>query len=331
MTDIYAHDSNAAPDADFVVGELGHLVVGNRGRLLDARRTPIVITRVVEEVGAFEVEIRGFEDVGARWELPFEDVGGFQFARTSELAPDRLVTGFARAIERFDRPLDIECDPDVRRATLDRLAMERRRITEIVARFPSDRDVASCVAKREGDPRLFALLDDVLRDRGLAELERQFSRTFVSNPRSGETVKGHAIVLAELGLCPYRGKIVRDPKVFAGAYGKDRRADHLLVRMAFSQELWARSGHSTLMLYRGAATDGPLPAPRPSSFVSVTLSKAVADAHFAGGPKTQVAVLWRQAVPIDRLVMSFLETRAMNEQFKEAEAVLIADPANRAF
>jgi hypothetical protein len=29
--------------------------------------------------------------------------------------------------------------------------------------------------------------------------------------------------------------------------------------------------------------------------------------------------------------MTFLETREMNRRFKEAEAVLIGDPANRAF
>jgi hypothetical protein len=29
--------------------------------------------------------------------------------------------------------------------------------------------------------------------------------------------------------------------------------------------------------------------------------------------------------------MTFLETRAMNERFREAEAVLLADPTNAAF
>jgi hypothetical protein len=41
--------------------------------------------------------------------------------------------------------------------------------------------------------------------------------------------------------------------------------------------------------------------------------------------------MWRQIVSPDRLFMTFLETAAMNRQFKEAEAVLIGDPANRAF
>ncbi len=53
--------------------------------------------------------------------------------------------------------------------------------------------------------------------------------------------------------------------------------------------------------------------------------------HFEGGPTTETALLWRQRVPVARLLMTFLETREMNRQFREAEAVLIADRANRAF
>ena len=42
-------------------------------------------------------------------------------------------------------------------------------------------------------------------------------------------------------------------------------------------------------------------------------------------------MLWRQAVGLDRVLMTFLETAAMNAAFREAEAILVADPANRAF
>jgi len=65
--------------------------------------------------------------------------------------------------------------------------------------------------------------------------------------------------------------------------------------------------------------------------VSATFSREVAEAHFAGGPRTQVAVMWRQAVPPARMFMTFLETAAMNARYREAEAILLAEPANRAF
>jgi hypothetical protein len=77
--DIYVSDPDARPDTDFVRGELRHLVIGNRGRLLDARRTPITTTAVTPETGASNSEIGAFEDAGAGWELPLDEVRRFQF------------------------------------------------------------------------------------------------------------------------------------------------------------------------------------------------------------------------------------------------------------
>jgi hypothetical protein len=85
------------------------------------------------------------------------------------------------------------------------------------------------------------------------------------------------------------------------------------------------------MLYRAAATDGAFQPLRPATLISATFSREVADSHFQGGPATRVAVLWRQRVPVERALMTFLETQAMNQRFHEAEAVLLADPSNGAF
>jgi hypothetical protein len=232
-----------------------------------------------------------------------------------------VVAALRDAVARFDRPGDVECDPAARAATLRRLEAERGRAVEWLA--GRSVDLAPLVSRREGDPALFALLASFLG--GLADMDRRFAETFVSNPRV-ELVKGHAIVLAELGLCPYRGTIVRDPRLFDGAWSKQRRAEHLLARLAFTQALF-----SDVTLYRAAAVDGPLPRARPRSFVSATFSREVAEAHFAGGPTTRTAVMWRQVVPAGRLLMTFAETEAMNGRFKEAEALLLGDPGNRAF
>jgi hypothetical protein len=249
------------------------------------------------------------------------------------LAPAAVVAELRRAVARLQGSLAIECDPATREATVRRLATERRVVKDWLAHrspLPAP-EVASCIARRRGESRLFALLDRFLSDRDLTELERRFSQTFISNPRSGEVVKGHAIVLAELGLCPYRGKAVRDPDLFTEPWSKPRRAEYLIARLAFTHELWSSWGYCEVPLYRGAAVDGPLPDRRPSSFVSATFSRDVAEEHFNGGPTTHTAVLWRQRVPITRLLMTFLETPALNRPFQEAEAVLITDPANRAF
>jgi hypothetical protein len=330
---VYQSDPDPEPDANFVAGELGHLVVGNLGRLLDARRTPISITAVVAPLGAFEVEIGGFEDAGARWELALEEVARFQFARSARVAPAPAVEELERALARFDRLATIECDPAVGERTLATIAVERRAARDWLARKDafSGVDLERHVADREGDPRLATLFEGFLAERGLLELDQRFAEMFVSNPGSGELVKGHAIVVAELGLCPYRGKVVRDPHLFEGPWAKPRRAQHVIARLAFMQELWSSWGHTSVTLHRGAAVDGPLPPPSSSSFVSATFSAEVATAHFQGGPRTTTAVLWRQSVPISRLLMTFLETPAMSGPYREAEAVLIADPANRAF
>ena len=86
-----------------------------------------------------------------------------------------------------------------------------------------------------------------------------------------------------------------------------------------------------MTLYRAAAVDGPLPQSSPASFVSATFSAAVAEDHFQGGRATQTAVMWRARLPVERVFMTFLETPALNQRYREAEAILIGDPSNRAF
>ena len=323
---VYASDPGAAPDSEFEPGELRHLVVGNRGRLLDPRRTPIVVTATLPNTGEFEVRIEAFEDAGARWRLPLDDVARFQFDRGGRSGEGDAVAELASAAARFGGELTVECDCAERERTLSRIAHERASLRERLDHVRPD--PVRHVDAREGDPGLYALVEELMAERDLDDLERRFSTTFVSNPASGEFIKGHAIVLAELGLCPFRGKVVRDQALFEGAGTKKRRAEHIVVRMAFVHELFR---NETLVLYRGAAVDGLLPAAAPASFTSATFSRRVADEHFAGGPSTRTAVMWRQRVPAGRLFMTFLETREMSRRFKEAEAVLIGDPENRAF
>src|SRR5690348_6981465 len=159
---VYASDPDAAPDAGFVYGELRHLVVGNRGRLLDARRTPITITAVTPEIGAFELEIRAFEDTGARWQLPLWDVRRFQFARDSAVAATGGVAELERASDRFDRELIVECDPRARADTLRRIAAKREAIRARLAEQAGRIDLGVHVSEREGNTALFALLEEVM-------------------------------------------------------------------------------------------------------------------------------------------------------------------------
>ncbi len=271
----------------------------------------------------FEVEILDFEDAGAIWEIPFEDVGRYQFATGADSASPREVADMERAVLRLDRTLEVAADPGRAAGAHQRIRREQELASAwLTDGLPQGLDLNDRVACREGDPRLMALLEAYLERRGLLEIERRFTRAFVSNPAAGEMVKGHAIVLAELGLCPFRGKVVRDPSVLAGELSRERRAEHLLARLAFSGALWHTLGRG-VFTYRAFSSEGALTRPAPQSFVSATLSSEVALSHFAGGPQTRAGAIWRRRLDPERVLMSFLETRAMNERYREAEVVLV--------
>ena len=89
----FQFDPDCAPDTNFEPGELHHLCVGNEGRLLDFRRTPVRVLRLCDETGLATIEILAFEDKGALWDLPYEDIGTYQFKK-----------GSLRNISRGSRP-----------------------------------------------------------------------------------------------------------------------------------------------------------------------------------------------------------------------------------
>ena len=46
-----------------------------------------------------------------------------------------------------------------------------------------------------------------MEERGLLDMDQALAQTYVSNPASGETVKGHLIVMAEMGIAPFHGTL----------------------------------------------------------------------------------------------------------------------------
>jgi hypothetical protein len=167
--------------------------------------------------------------------------------------------------------------------------------------------------------------------RGLRDIEDAFARQFVSNPRSGELVKGHRIVIAEIGLVAYEDKVIRDPAIFDGPWSRDRRAKHVLARLGFIRGLFMQLGRDRVRLFRGISTEEQLRTPVNETFVSATFSREVAMSHFESGSSTATRVLYRQTVPVERLFMTYHETAGMNDQFKEAEAVLLYAGGNSPF
>lgn len=161
-----------------------------------------------------------------------------------------------------------------------------------------------------------------MAERDLLDLDPMLASVYVSNPGSGERVKGHMIVMAEMGLAPYRGRIVRDPAVFAGDWRRARRADHILWRAAFVHALLAALGLESLELHRGVSGESEFDAERLDTLESWSFHRGVAEGVAA--PEGAARAIHTRHVPPTAAFMTYLETRAMNRQFLEAEAVLIA-------
>lgn len=330
---IHAFDPAMAPDTEFVPGAPALLVPGNKGRMLDTRRTPVRVAALQLETGTWTCEVLAFEDQGARWALPFEAVTSFQFGHDAA-SLDKATLGRVRAAMRtFGRDASRPPDRRARPSTIRRIAKLRREAAAwLVAesRFIAERGSLD-LRSRDGSPLLAADLEAFMRARGVWDIERDFAAAFVSNPGAGEIVKVHAMALAELGLAGFYGTVVRDPASLQAAWTMERRKEHIVARLAFVREAFTRFGVAPLVLYRAISAEGALDARRPRTLLSATFSLDVAMSLFGVASDGRNARLDRQIVPLERVFMTYLETAAMNGQFREAEALLLEDPANPAF
>jgi hypothetical protein len=324
--DIYESDPDMRPDSEFEPGSLALLVPGNAGRLLDPRRTPVSVVAADAERGSFTVRVEAFEDAGVTWELFLAEVTRFHFERGADRLGSAEVGRLDAARARFDKPLCIDADPKDRAASIREIAKRRARVAAAVAELDLSTDLISqAIDDRIGTGPAFRLTERLLTDQRLAGLEQELLGPLISNPRSGEMVKGHAVVLADLGLCPYRGRVVRDPHLFDGSKSREARRDHILWRMALTQEIWANAQEPTV--YRVVSSDHGI-EPGSPSLVSGTFSEAVAESHIGGGTTRRHSKLITRSLPLHRLFMTFLETEAMNEPYREAEALFVGSPGS---
>jgi hypothetical protein len=155
-------------------------------------------------------------------------------------------------------------------------------------------------------------------------MDDELAPGYVSNPWSGDLIRAHLITIARLGLSSYRGKAIRDQASLSGTWSENRRAEHIIIRAAFTQALWQRADRPRLMVYRGLGLPGREELrPRPVPLTSATFSRAIAESHF-NSEHADTAALLRRRLPVQQLYMTFLETPAMNRQYLEADAVLLS-------
>lgn len=153
-------------------------------------------------------------------------------------------------------------------------------------------------------------------------MDDELATRYVSNPWSGDHIRAHLITAARLGLSSYRGKAIRDEAALSGKWTEKRRAEHIIIRAAFTQALWERADRPRLMVYRGIGLRAQEELkPRALPLISATFSRAIAESHF-DSERADTAALLRVRLPVERLYMTFLETPAMSKQYLEADAVL---------
>jgi hypothetical protein len=321
---VYQYNPDRAPDSAFLPGEPRHLVAGNRARLLDMRRTPVHVTRVLPASGFFEVQIDAFEDAGARWLIPLDEVTSYQFEANGTTASPKAARELEAAIARDDVTVTVVGGATAKLHTASRLEVEAGRAADWLTGVGAPERFDPLPFVEDGWPLATTWFDSYLSSLELAHMEERLASAYVSNPGSGDLVLGHLTVLAELGLGTLTSRAIRDRQCFSGQWSKQRRADHIVARMGFVRALWARAD-GDIWLYRGVGVQPGTDRRRwRSPLVSASFSRRVAETHFKASDAVAGA-LYRQRMEHDRLFMTFLETKAMNGLYKEAEALVLAD------
>jgi hypothetical protein len=330
---IHQEDKNREPDSMFLPGEVEFLVPGNRCRLLDGRRTPGVIVAVFVESAMFRWRITAFEDEGACWDQPIERVTRYQFPKVAE----RLDPSAAEALRQ--RGAFLDKDLVVSALEADRIKSDReiaRVQAEAVSWISSESVFLRSGKVLDFSDRLgpFEAASDFLRfmeTHGLKESEIQTAANIVSNPESGEWVKGMKIVLAEMGIRQYHGKAPRTTDIFEGRGARPERARYLIHRLAFLRAFFGSMGIDNVSLFRGVSVEWDWRAGGMRTFTHWTFSREVAESFGQEGldGTFKHGYLIRRTFPVSKLLMTYIETARMNNQFKEAEALVLTDESDR--
>ncbi len=331
----YQYNPDRLSDSHFEKGSLERLVIGNECRLLDYRRTPLRVRELREAAGLVILEILDLEDKGNTWDIPIEDIAGFQFALDSRRADPEAVARYAAIADRLDRPAAVTCDEGAWYATVADLAEAEQAAVEWI-RLRSTAlhaGVRPDFSRPMGIEGLYADIEAYMSHHGLAHIEAIFAAHYVGKFHYSEFVKAHRITIAEMGLVPYEGKVLRDESALQGEFARARRREHVIRRMAFVRAIYRGLGISSLLLYGEVHSRGLVEPSRNKTFVSTTTNVQIAEdvACFRepSNPNKdgyRVGVLMSQNVLLNRVFMTYMETSQMNHPYRESEVVLLHDP-----
>lgn len=322
---IHQYNSNKRPDSEFVKGDLPYLKLGNICRLLDGRRTPGSIENIDYDSGMFRWRITDFEDKGNHWDVPFEKISSYQFDKNS-IPLSREETDIIRnIISKYDQPLTIICNDTAYQITekkIENLESDAIKWLKDNSSFLSTGETLN-FKTNIGSDKLADDFINYMEKYKLVQHEIKTADYIVLNPNSGEWIKGMSIVLAEMGLVDYHGKVTRTKDIFTGIGSKNLRESYILHRLAFIRAVFSIMNIESIPLYRGMCSEVDWRKSK-STFVSFTFDNVVAKSFsgFDGEDRFKNAYLVKSNVPTTKIFMTYLETKQMNERYKEAEALL---------
>lgn len=330
----YLKTATPPNDAEYVQAELSHLVAGTQAWMRDPRRTPVWICSVTPRTASFCVEVLDFEDKGATWVLPLWKVSDYLVLASSARAGCETVKDLNAATSKFNKTIRIDARVQDAAETHAEIAKLANQLADPIRAVFDDESVQVPAAHGQGMgqfSRLPQVLATVLDQFGILDLERSFARGFASNPNAGEQVNAHRMMLAQMGLVPYDGPVLRDLAALRAQASKADRRLHIVVRLAFHQALWRQLQLSHVALYRTIYHQTQLDPPRNQGFVSASFDPDVARMLFDDAHSVSFRRMMKADIPVERVFMTWLETPELSVKYQEAEAVLLFDPHSAAF
>lgn len=325
--DLHQNNKNKLPDTCFEKGTLYHIVPGNKGRVLDGRRTPGFIEKYDDESAMFVWRITDFEDKGKYWEVPAEEIVAYQFEKTSSKLSKNKVMNIESKCELFSERLVICGSDSEYKKTLRSIEKEKDKVNNWFLDQSEFVRLGKCqidIRSKEGSQLLFDDLVSYMEISGVHDLETKTASQYLLNPYSGEWIKGLRIVMAEMGLIDFNEKKPRTKNIFKGIGSKDNRKNYIISRMAFIQAFFDLAGYRNVQLFRGMSTEREL-FEKPKTLISASFNPEVGKSFSDIDTNEQVtfSYLIKFTYPTKNLFMTFFETKAFNERYKEQEAVII--------
>lgn len=327
---IHEYDNNIRSDEEFIDGNLYLLVEGNHCRLLDGRRTTGIIEKYFEDSAMFRWRITKYEDKGKYWDLPAEDVKNFQFEKDSYKLSKSKFKEIEDKVKKYEEIFSIQMEKSVRDNTEEEIKKTKVNIIRWLEKnsvFLKNNDEINFLS-REGSKLLSRDLKNYMKSIDLDKVEEITAETMVLNPDSGEWIKGMSIVLAEMGLVSFTGKRPRTNEIFKGIGNKKNRQKYLVNRLAFLRVYFNILNIKEVVLYRGMCNEKQW-RKIPRTYLPCTFNLEVAKAFsdFDRESKYKISYLVKMTCPVEKLFMTYIETEAMNRQYKEAEALILYDEA----